>query len=132
MSYVSRLRTSFLIALLPLLFLGTGPSPTLEPSVFRTDDHVLISEVVVTPTADEFIEIANPTGVIVALDEYYLSDDEDYALLPGALGGGLRQASQAPTSSFSFLREPRSRGGCSRDCLRRRRFFVDIWIYRGF
>ena len=76
------------VLILPLLFLGAGPSPTVEPSVFRTDDHLLISEAVVTPTADEFIEIANPTGATVALDDYYLSDDEDYALLPGASGAG--------------------------------------------
>ena len=68
--------------------LGAGPSPTLEPSVFSTDDHVLISEAVVTPTASEFIEIANPTGAAIALADYYLSDDADYALLPGAFGTG--------------------------------------------
>ena len=68
--------------------LGAGPSPTLEPSVFSTDDHVLTSEAVVTPTASEFIEIANPTGAAIALADYYLSDDADYALLPGAFGTG--------------------------------------------
>ncbi len=52
------------------------------------NDHLLVCEAVVTPTASEFIEISNPTGSAVTLDNYYLSDDEDYALLPGAFGAG--------------------------------------------
>ncbi len=52
------------------------------------DDHLLLSEAVVTPTSGEFLEITNPTASAVALDNYYLSDDEDYALLPGASGSG--------------------------------------------
>ncbi len=52
------------------------------------DDHLLLSEAVVTPTAGEFLEIMNPTASAVALDNYYLSDDEDYALLPGVSGSG--------------------------------------------
>jgi len=51
-------------------------------------DHLLLTEAVLTPTADEFIEIYNPTGAPVDLTNYYLSDDEDYALLPGAFGAG--------------------------------------------
>ena len=53
-----------------------------------TDDHLVLCEAVLTPTSDEFIEIANPTGAMVSLDNYYLSDDADYALLPGAFGAG--------------------------------------------
>ena len=52
------------------------------------DDHLLLCEAVVTPTTDEFVEIANPTGSLVMLDDYYLSDDEDYALLAGFFGDG--------------------------------------------
>ncbi|MDH3402392.1 MAG: lamin tail domain-containing protein [Acidobacteriota bacterium] len=52
------------------------------------DDHLLLCEAVVTPTANEFVEIANPTAAAVALDDYYLSDDENYALLPGFFGAG--------------------------------------------
>ncbi len=52
------------------------------------DDHLLLCEAVVTPTADEFLEIANPTGSAFFLDDYYVSDDEDYALLPGFFGVG--------------------------------------------
>ncbi len=52
------------------------------------DDHLVLCEAALTPTEDEFLEIANPTESTVALDDYYLSDDEDYALLPGAFGAG--------------------------------------------
>ena len=57
-------------------------------SLPAVDDHLLISEAVLSPSSSEFIEIANPTAAAVALDNYYLSDDEDYALLPGASGAG--------------------------------------------
>lgn len=53
-----------------------------------TDDHLLLCEAVVTPTPNEFIEIANPTDSFVILDDYYLSDDMGYALLPGQFGDG--------------------------------------------
>lgn len=67
--------------------------------VYATDDHLLICEAVLTPTTDEYIEIVNPTGAPVALDDYYLSDDADYALLPGASGDG-----PAPDiSDFDFI-----------------------------
>ncbi len=39
------------------------------------NSHLLISEVVVTPTAGEYIEICNGTGASVDLSKYYLSDD---------------------------------------------------------
>lgn len=51
-------------------------------------DHLLLTEAVLTPTAGEFIEIYNPTGSTVDLTNYYLSDDEDYALYPGTFGAG--------------------------------------------
>ncbi len=60
----------------------------LAAPVVAVDDHLLLCEAVLTPTSDEFIEIANPTGAAISLDDYYLSDDEDYALLPGASGSG--------------------------------------------
>ena len=62
-------------ALLPALVLSATPAHAI-------DDHALLCEAVVTPTADEFLEIANPTAVPIDLTNYYLSDDEDYALLP--------------------------------------------------
>ena len=42
---------------------------------FGQNDHLLISEFVVTPTAGEFIEIYNPTNAAVDLSTYYLTDD---------------------------------------------------------
>src|SRR5437870_5090318 len=41
-------------------------------------DHVLISEISVTPAAAEFIEIYNPTAAAVDLTNYYLSDNAGY------------------------------------------------------
>ena len=46
-------------------------------------DHILVTEFVVTPTAGEFIEIYNPTADSIDLSNYYLSDavynnDNDY------------------------------------------------------
>jgi hypothetical protein len=41
-------------------------------------DHLLISEVVVTPDPGELVEIWNPTASPVALDDYYLSDNATY------------------------------------------------------
>ncbi|MEE8523228.1 MAG: hypothetical protein V3T72_04795, partial [Thermoanaerobaculia bacterium] len=72
------LRILFSVA---LLLLAAAPSSAI-------DDHLILCEAAVTPTDDEFVEIANPTGGTIALDDYYLSDDEDYALLPGASGAG--------------------------------------------
>jgi hypothetical protein len=54
----------------------------------RAQVHLLLTEAVVSPTTDEFIEIYNPTGAPVDLTNYYLSDDEDYALYAGAFGNG--------------------------------------------
>ena len=58
----------------------------LSTALFATDDHLLLCEAVVTPTDGEYLEIVNPTASPISLDNYYLSDDEDYALLPGASG----------------------------------------------
>ncbi len=43
---------------------------------------LLLTEVVLTPTAGEFIEIANPNSVAISLDNYYLTDSQKYATLP--------------------------------------------------
>ncbi len=42
---------------------------------FGQNDHLLITEFVVTPTAGEFIEVFNPTSATVDLSTYYLTDD---------------------------------------------------------
>ena len=80
---------------LSVLFATVG---LFSQGAFAIDDHLLLSEAVVTPTANEFLEIYNPTAAPVALDNYYLSDDEDYALLPGASGSG--PAPSIGTSDF--------------------------------
>ncbi|MCH9647374.1 MAG: thrombospondin type 3 repeat-containing protein [Deltaproteobacteria bacterium] len=72
-----------------LVLLSLATAALAWPTSSRAiDDHLLLSEAVVTPTPSEFLEIYNPTNAPVALDDYYLSDDEDYALLPGASGSG--------------------------------------------
>lgn len=45
------------------------------PFLARAQNHLLISEFVVTPTAAEFVEIYNPTASAIPLDNYYLSDE---------------------------------------------------------
>ena len=45
-------------------------------------DHLLLTEICVTPTNGEFIEIYNPTGDPVTLTDYYLADVVDYYNIP--------------------------------------------------
>jgi endonuclease I len=63
-------------------------SALLAASAPATDDHLLLCEAALSPTAGEFIEITNATPSTVSLADYYLSDDDDYSLLPGASGAG--------------------------------------------
>jgi len=65
---------------------GTPPDPSPE---------ILLSEVVVTPTAGEFIEIHNPTGATIDLSDVYLTDATFagggtfyYNIVTGANAGG--------------------------------------------
>jgi predicted extracellular nuclease len=58
-------------------------------------DHLLISEVVVTPTAGEFVEIFNPTDTAIDLSDVYLTDATFaaggtyyYNIVTGANAGG--------------------------------------------
>ena len=58
-------------------------------------NHLLISELVVTPTAGEYIEIHNPTANAVLLTDYYLTDATYangnvyyYQIVVGGGGGG--------------------------------------------
>ncbi|MFQ5771827.1 MAG: lamin tail domain-containing protein, partial [bacterium] len=37
-------------------------------------DHIVISEILVTPTNGEFVEIYNPTAMTVDLSNYYMTD----------------------------------------------------------
>ena len=54
-----------LVTLLPL---------NAAPAGATGGDHLLVSEIVVTPTAGEFIEIHNPTGGAIDLSDYYVTD----------------------------------------------------------
>ncbi len=55
-------------------FWAVGPlSPAVGPAP-GASLHLILSEVAVTPTSVEFIEIHNPTGAMVDLSNYYLSD----------------------------------------------------------
>jgi len=55
---------------------GGSGSPTVA-------DHLLISEVVVTPSEGEYIEIHNPTGAVIDLTDYYLTDGTNAAPVQG-------------------------------------------------
>ena len=68
----------------------------------RAQVHLLLTEAVVSPTTDEFIEFYNPTGAPVDLTNYYLSDDEDYALYPGTFGNGPAPSIGAPDFIAQF------------------------------
>ncbi len=52
------------------------------PSLLSAQDHLLISEVTMAPSAGEFIEIYNPTANVIDLSNYYLSDNMGYATVP--------------------------------------------------
>jgi predicted extracellular nuclease len=70
-----------------------GAYSSCTPSVPAPD--LLLSEVVVTPTAGEFVEIHNPTGVAIDLSDVYLTDATFagggtfyYNIVTGADAGG--------------------------------------------
>lgn len=63
-----------------------------------TGAHLLLTELVAAPSDQELIEIFNPTPGTVDLTDYYLSDDSDYALVPGLSGTGPEPA--LDTSDF--------------------------------
>jgi endonuclease/exonuclease/phosphatase family metal-dependent hydrolase len=46
----------------------------LFPIIVLGQNHILITEIVVTPTAGEFVEIYNNTGSTIDLTDYYLTD----------------------------------------------------------
>jgi hypothetical protein len=70
---------------------GVMCTPATETCNGRDDDcdglvdesgcgtHLLITEVVVTPTAGEFVEVHNPTSAAVSLTNVYLADTSEYA-----------------------------------------------------
>ncbi|NIT60050.1 MAG: deoxyribonuclease, partial [Aliifodinibius sp.] len=64
-------------------------------------DHLLISEIVVTPTAGEFIEIHNPTANSIDLSEYYLTDATSVSE-PGYYYNIVRDSLAGGNSAFDF------------------------------
>lgn len=66
-----------------LSWVTAPPNPGVAPPPGPLG-HLLISEVTVTPTAGEFIEICNPTGAPVDLSSVYLSDDWFNGVAPPA------------------------------------------------
>ena len=49
----------------------------LVPYMVMAVDHLLINEVVLQPSAGEYISITNPTGAEINLSDYYLTDGTD-------------------------------------------------------
>ncbi len=70
-----------------LLFISIFLVPGFYSTLY-SQEHLLLTEATVTPSSSEFLEIFNPTGANVDLTNYYLSDDNDYALYPGTFGNG--------------------------------------------
>ncbi len=70
-----------------LLFVFLIYSLVLGDKIYA-QDHLLLTEAVLSPTSDEYLEIYNPTSAPIDLTNYYLSDDEDYALYAGTFGNG--------------------------------------------
>jgi hypothetical protein len=78
-----------------LLFIGIF-CIVLAPAKAQDADHILLTEIIVTPTEGEAIEIFNPTSSSVDLSDYYLYDatfagnDQYYYNIvnDGATGGG--------------------------------------------
>lgn len=56
---------------------GGGSYPIGGTTTLEVNDTAMISEVVVTPTAAEYVEIFNATGASIDLSDYYLTDFTD-------------------------------------------------------
>ncbi len=76
--------------LLPIFILAM-----LTSSFLFAQDHIIVTEFVVTPTAGEFVEIYNPTDAAIDLSNYYITDATFaggetyyYKIVEGNGGGG--------------------------------------------
>jgi hypothetical protein len=85
--------TPLVVGMVFSLFLGSAMSVLASPD--PTAPELLLTEIVVTPTGGEFIEIYNPTGSTVDLSNVYLTDatyssggDFYYNIVTGANAGG--------------------------------------------
>jgi hypothetical protein len=63
---------------------NTEPYDGCSGECLDPTSHLIISEVVVTPTDAEFVEIYNPTNVTVDLSDVYLADFSTYYLVTNA------------------------------------------------
>lgn len=84
---------SFTATALAMLFIGLGNLAHATPD--PAAPQLLLTEIVVTPTEGEFIEIHNPTGQIITLTDVYLTDATNagtgnyyYNIVTGASAGG--------------------------------------------
>jgi len=66
---------------------NTDPDGDIDPDmdVVLPAAHLLLTEVALTPTGAEFIEITNPNATDVSLADYYLADTGEYWKLPAGL-----------------------------------------------
>lgn len=64
------------------LFLDAVPDAPPIDSPVTLQGHLLLTEVSLSPDAGEFVEIYNPTGAMVDLSHYYLSNHGDYWKYP--------------------------------------------------
>ena len=62
-----------------LLFFYSAGTPLMA------QDHLLLSEITLQLSDAEFIEIFNPTNSTIALDNYYLGDNQEYPTLPSGI-----------------------------------------------
>lgn len=76
-------------------WLTAAPSPGAVVGSGGAAPHLLISEVVMTPTAGEFIEICNSTSEPIDLTDVYLSDDWWTGVTPPACYCRLPEAGYA-------------------------------------
>jgi hypothetical protein len=70
------MRESLTGSLVSLLMLAAVVTPG------HAQSHLLLSEVALTPSDGEFVELYNPTGGTISLGNYYLADNNSYASLP--------------------------------------------------
>ncbi|MGB9359121.1 MAG: hypothetical protein WCC01_11250, partial [Acidimicrobiia bacterium] len=63
-------RTRLALLLVVGMVAALLPMGAVAPAL-AADDHLLLTEIVVTPTDGEFIEIHNPTGSAIDLSNYY-------------------------------------------------------------